>query len=526
LAYLVIGRYVPVWYSLLVRWIIIVLGLGLFSSCADAAGRALVIGNARYGTDATTWLPTPTNDAQDIWSLLTELGYEAGPGPYLNLDLTSMRGAIRDFARSLQPKDTVLVYFSGHGVEVNGVNYLMPTGFQKSDAGTSSAGRIKGLAVELNHDLIRPIRERTSGPVVVVLDACRDHSSFLVKGSRNGLAPFAADGMFIAFAASPGQIAIDGSQRNSLFTRALLETLSHSELDIHGVFEEVRRLVKASVRSQVPYLNDGLPVELYFRGQSAPRPNAELVTPSSTPPIARFPQSPKPSTSVDKEKLQTNARELGPQARRRNSLDGLYYRWIPAGRWEVGCLEEEPDCSADSPVRQGDFAEGFWMGETEVTQEAFERIMKTNPSGFRGARFPVEMVDFREAQQFCGRAGGRLPRDEEWEYAARAGERRRRYADLESSAWYFDNAERRTHVAGGKKENSWGLVDVLGNVGELTESWFDEGERLRRVVRGGSFEENAETVGVEFRGDVLPKERFTNVGFRCILPARHLDSSK
>ena len=121
------------------------------------------------------------------------------------------------------------------------------------------------------------------------------------------------------------------------------------------------------------------------------------------------------------------------------------------------------------------------MGKYEVTQEQWEAVMGSNPSGFSGCgRCPVERVSWHDAQAFIGELNAategvrsRLPTEAEWDYAAWAGTGPDVYAaDLDAVAWYDDNSGERTHPVGQKAANAWGLHDLVGNVGEWVHDWF------------------------------------------------------
>jgi formylglycine-generating enzyme required for sulfatase activity len=224
-----------------------------------------------------------------------------------------------------------------------------------------------------------------------------------------------------------------------------------------------------------------------------------------------------------------------PGASRANPKDGLTYRWIPPGTFRMGCSEQPVDkecgTTEEFPTHDVTISKGFWMGETEVTQEAYGRVTgTTNPSDFKDPRRPVESVSWDEAKAYCAAAGGmRLPTEAEWEYAARAGTRSASYGDLRNIAWYNGNSDDKTHEVGLKPANAWNLRDMLGNVWEWTADWYasdyyknspstdpqgpTEGEY--RVLRGGSWNVNPEYVRVSDRHGFGPSVRNDFIGFRC-----------
>ena len=198
---------------------------------------------------------------------------------------------------------------------------------------------------------------------------------------------------------------------------------------------------------------------------------------------------------------------------RENSKDGLKYVWIPPGTFRMGCSRDDADCWGDEfPTREVTISQGFWMGQTEVTQAAYQRVMEANPSHFKGAQRPVDSVNGKEAREYCGKAGLRLPTEEEWEYAARAGNGGVRYEELDYVAWYKENSGGQTHDVAQKLPNTWGLYDMLGNVYEWTSNLRSSDQR---VLRGGSWANGPRQIRASFRfwnGEMLQKDI---AGFRC-----------
>ncbi len=212
-----------------------------------------------------------------------------------------------------------------------------------------------------------------------------------------------------------------------------------------------------------------------------------------------------------------------------NPKDGLRYRWVPPGTFMSGCSKGDDDCFADEyPPRKITLTRGFWLGETEVPQSAYEKILGDNPSLFEGANLPVEQVDWDDAEYYCQQIGGRLPSEAEWEWAARGGTTGARYGDLDQIAWYWKNSEFTTHPVGQKKPNVYGLYDMLGNVVEWTHTWYTvqlSQENINptgpsvaeyKSLRGGGWWDDPELVRVSYRRRFETGDHDYNIGFRCV----------
>jgi formylglycine-generating enzyme len=176
---------------------------------------------------------------------------------------------------------------------------------------------------------------------------------------------------------------------------------------------------------------------------------------------------------------------------------------------------------------------GFYLDQTEVTQEDYLRVMGNNPSLFKDCpKCPVEQISWQNAHDYCAKVNKRLLTEAEWEYACRAGSLTKYYwGDTINGeyAWYSDNAKRMTHPVGQKKPSKFGLYDMSGNVYEWCSDWFDENfysknpprnknlapEGISRVIRGGAWNNNEDGLPCAHRGWDIPSAENSNVGFRC-----------
>ncbi|HTV05476.1 MAG TPA: formylglycine-generating enzyme family protein [Acidobacteriaceae bacterium] len=197
-----------------------------------------------------------------------------------------------------------------------------------------------------------------------------------------------------------------------------------------------------------------------------------------------------------------------------NPKDDLTYVRIPPGSYVTGCLPGDTQCIGwERPKKKINIAKGFWIGRTEVTQAAYQRIMKVNPSYYRGANLPVERVGWSDADKYCRLVGMRLPTESEWEYAAYGGKTQLTQRLLTSIAWYDTNSNNKTHPVSQKLPNGYGLYDMLGNVWEWVE---DQGSGPgRRILKGGSFYNSARDVRVSDRLEAPANLHHRDIGFRC-----------
>jgi len=223
----------------------------------------------------------------------------------------------------------------------------------------------------------------------------------------------------------------------------------------------------------------------------------------------------------------------------------IKFCWCPPGHFRMGTSEDAPQHLLNERPVEVTLSRGFWMQQTELTQNQYQQLMGCNPSFFRGEHNPVDSVTWDEATEFCRRlselppekeAGNlfRLPTEAEWEYACRAGITTEWcYGDneegMEEYGWYHKNSGRTTHPVGEKRANAWGLFDMHGNVSEWCQDFYGEypsepatdprgpetGD-TRRTFRGGGWFFVAEYARSAYRDAHEPADRYVGRGFRLV----------
>lgn len=222
-------------------WLVAVVLL-LLAGGAQAQGRrvALVVGNSSY--KSVERLANAANDARLMATTLKEAGFTIiGDGPQLDLDKPRFERAVQAFGRALQGADVALFYYSGHGLQVDGVNWLVPV-----DASPTGPRDLDFQMVDASL-VLRQMEHAGTKLNMVLLDACRNNPFAIrgVRGSQPGLAEMRApEGTLISYATQPGNVASDGSSSNSPYTAALAAAMHRPGADVFQVFNQVGLSVK------------------------------------------------------------------------------------------------------------------------------------------------------------------------------------------------------------------------------------------------------------------------------------------
>jgi uncharacterized caspase-like protein len=219
---------------------------------------ALVIGNSAYQN--VPKLPNPANDARAVAALLKNAGFDVVESRS-DLGIANIRRAMRDFSNIARDADIGVVYYAGHGIEVDGTNYLIPV-----DAALERDTDVDDETMSV--DRVMKSLEAVKRLRLVILDACRDNPfmrtmkrTIASRSVGRGLAkvePITSDTL-IAFAAKAGSTALDGSGKNSPFTTALIKYLATPGLDLRIAFGRVRDdVMKATSNQQEPFVYGSL----------------------------------------------------------------------------------------------------------------------------------------------------------------------------------------------------------------------------------------------------------------------------
>ncbi len=245
-------------------------------------------------------------------------------------------------------------------------------------------------------------------------------------------------------------------------------------------------------------------------------------------------------------------------------------RWIPAGTFLMGSPASEAGHNNDEAQHEVSLSQGFWLFDTPVTQALWQAVMGENPSYFKSPNRPVEQVSWDDCQTFIDKINQalpdlalRLPTEAQWEYACRAETQTATYAGdldilgesnaplLDKMAWYGGNSgvdfelengwdssgwsEKQyqhkragTHPVALKQANAWGLYDMLGNVWEWCEDYWEDyslepqlnpvgtAKSNSHVSRGGSWRGYARGIRAAYRHQRVPNLSENYQGFRCL----------
>ena len=483
---------------------------------------ALVIGNAAY--QYTAPLQNPLNDAQDMARVLTDLQFQVILTT--NATLETMADAIFEFGERLKGGGVGLLYYSGHGLQVKGENYLIPI-----DANVMREDDIKRKTINAQ-DILDKMDEAKSHLNLVFLDACRNNPfPRRVRAVSRGLAGMhAPTGTLLIFATNPDNVAQDGTGRNGAYTKHLLHYITQPGLEVGMLLRRVRTAVKDETGGQqVPWENGSIEGEFYFNGMRGVPPVTSLV---SSPPLSSPATGPQVAVGVAPQQSQTPPATMVGHERAAMVL-------VPAGEFSMGSNKEEIDrlLQGRTDVKREVFndeiprhrvsLDGFYIDTYEVTNAHFQQFVQATGhrtqaeregAGYvnKGATFalvtgatwrapqgpgsslasleqhPVVQVSQEDAKAYCSWAGKRLPTEAEWEKAARGTDgqlypwghqfdgTRANFCDTNCQTTLQDRAAndgaRYTapvgSYAGGK--SPYGVYDMTGNVWEWVADWHDE----------------------------------------------------
>jgi len=436
---------------------------------------ALIIGNAAYDGNA---LRNPVNDAADLSAVLRNLGFQVTLKQDVNQ--RQMEEAVNQFSGQVKSGDIALFFYSGHGSQVNGENYLIPV-----KETIASEADCKYKAVNANWVVEKLERARLN---IIILDACRDNPFRGVRSGNKGMAAMSAKpgGTYIVFATATGQTAADGQERNSPFTASLLKNLTLPDTKIEDIIKQVTLdVMQKTSNQQVPWISGNLIEDFYFissgvqkkSSENQPRQENVLIRENHLNEANRTNGEKKSKVEVETIEL-TGALQItcnlsgdvyldddlvcsispGEKKILRNIKIGdhilkiktkntentksiqvaldqtmpVHFEFldfesnlvfVEGGTFQMGSNDGGSD---EKPVHTVTVS-SFYMGKYEVTQKEWMAIMGSNPSNWKGDNLPVENVSWNDVQEFIRRlnekTGGnyRLPTEAEWEYAARGG---------------------------------------------------------------------------------------------------------
>jgi formylglycine-generating enzyme required for sulfatase activity len=218
-------------------------------------------------------------------------------------------------------------------------------------------------------------------------------------------------------------------------------------------------------------------------------------------------------------------------------------RWIKPGEFMMGSPESEGGRENESPQHLVKLTQGYWLADSQVTQELWTSIAGKNPSRFPGDTNPVEQISWGECQKWLPKVLKKvptlqllLPTEAQWEYACRAGSTSA-YCfgddpkELPKYGWFDENAEGKARAVKQLQPNGWGLYDMHGNVDEWCSDWYGDyaasaqsdptgpTKGSARVIRGGSWYDSARYLRSACRSRIDPGRRFGSLGFRLLSSA-------
>ena len=499
---------------------------------------ALVIGNAAYPSEALT---NPVNDAKAVAKVLKQLHFDVML--VTDANQAKMQDAIESFGEKLRKDKEAVFYYSGHGVQDKGENYLIPV---DAISRILVPKHLPQFCITLDY-VVQLMVGKGSDMNIVMVDACRNNpfkSIFKDIGVEKGLASLSrkADGTLISYATAPGEKALNGTGGNSPYTKRLVELVMKPDISVEMMFKELRSKVKSDTDGeQVPWMAASLGGEFYFNPVQVNDDPTLLNTKSAI-----------------------SASALGVAG----MLEGKFVL-IRGGEFTMGSPAGEAGHQKDETQHQVKVSD-FYMSKYELTVGEFRKFVEAKgyrtdaekasssntwqrPGISQQENHPVAYVSWNDAVAYCewlsSNSGKkyRLPTEAEWEYACRAGTTTSfntgsnlttDQANYDGNYPYGGNAKgvyRQTTVpVDSFAPNALGLYNMHGNVWEWCGDWYkgtyyaeckargavsnpdNQEPGSGRVLRGGSWSGDARNCRSAYRDYDTPVNRSDYVGFRLV----------
>lgn len=435
---------------------------------------ALIIGNSDYDSNIGA-LNNPINDANDISNTLLKTNFDVTK--VINGNKKELIQSVRSFVNKVSAGDTVLFYYSGHGVQVNGQNYIIPIG-----ADLVYESDVEFEAVEMDY-ILSSLEKSGSNTNIIIFDACRNNE--LKKDNKSitkGLAitQRRLPESIIIYSTSPGEVAMDGKGRNSPFAQSLIDNLTVPNQSLNTLIMNITTEVKTKTGFQTPWRSSNLTKDFYFIRETTRNRVIEssdndvtygslLITCEvdgdfylndkkfktfekgksykiSNLAIGTYQVTYKSDNHIDEDEVfisQNKTTSITFKGKKNNlSTDLIPMILIEAGRFKMG---SNLGNSNENPVHDVTITRGFYIGTFEVTQKQWNKIMESQPSFFLGLDRPVTNISWYDVIEFCNKLsvkegytpvyigrgknimmdieadGYRLPTEAEWEYVANGG---------------------------------------------------------------------------------------------------------
>lgn len=529
---------------------------------------ALIIGNARYkGTFEP--LANPVNDAKDMQGKLQNIGFDVTC--ITDVDRKEMYDGFKKFYTECQNADIALLYYSGHGVECNGENYLIPVQADiKSESDLDSDAVLLNRVVEQSLDVLGGGK---GGNLIVILDACRSNPLAQTRGASRGLAVIDAApvaGYIIAYSCRPGTSALDGEGRHSPFTSALLNHIDEPNVSFTDILGTVRGEVQeATGNKQLPSYTAEISSPLYLNGRGKVSPRRTTVTGGSATGGAlyivvivllcvlliatvtlfllltdrgRLALS-KASAGVSKAAAGVSRGVSAGKQKAQSAASAARQKFeqvknARAQSLKVSVEEEKetkPEVIPSSVLDAVAADKTLLVAKTPVTVSQWNQVMQESGSvhGIQ-ADFPVTEVSWFDALTFLNKLsekdnlepvynlsdpdniqvdmmknGWRLPTKKEWLSAAGHTSA----SDADNCMWCADNAGGTLHACAQKEANASGLYDMFGLVWE----WCSDSPLTgQRALMGGSWDSDRSWAVSRKMLSASASYKSDNTGFRGV----------